>query len=102
MSSEAAQVLSLAASNGREVVMSSPAFPPVVEINARKFFARSQLEFFKKTLVAAAMGSPLPTYEQPSVETFVPFRAGCQELGVSTRTGDRRRQAARATEPAAA
>ncbi|MFZ3182093.1 MAG: hypothetical protein WBO09_13685 [Methylocystis silviterrae] len=81
-----------------------PQFPPVIYIRGRKFFARSRLEHYKQSLLAAAMQVEAPPYAPPAVETFVAFREGCAELGRSTRTGDRYRLAARAsvTESAAA
>lgn len=81
--------------------MPAAEFPPVIEIQGRKFVTRSQLEFYKKRVLARAMGAPAPTYEAPTIETFVPLPQAATELGVSRRTIGRR-MATRAPEPAAA
>ncbi len=65
-------------------------FPPTLELNGRKFCARSQLEHLKQTLIAQAMGATPPEYAAPAVEEFVPLAQVAKELGVSRRTIGRR------------
>ncbi|WP_018408516.1 hypothetical protein [Methylocystis rosea] len=67
-----------------------PEFPKPIEFNGRKVFARSQVEYYKREIIAASVGGTLPAYEPPEVEEFVPARVVAQEIGFGRRTLGRR------------
>lgn len=65
-------------------------FLPPINLNGRNFYQRSRVEHYKLSLIAEALGHPLPDYVPPAVEEFVPSKGVTKELGCSLRTLGRR------------
>lgn len=70
--------------------MSEIPFPAPINLNGRNFYQRSRVEHYKQSLIAQALGHPLPEYVPPTVEEFVPSKGVTKELGCSLRTLGRR------------
>jgi len=67
-----------------------PKFALPVKINDRKFYRRSEIDFFKDCLEAVALGRPLPPKPPPPPgDPLVPHRKVALEFSTTERTTDR-------------
>jgi hypothetical protein len=77
-------------------------FPLPLRMNGRLFWRRSELESFKRRLMASALGEAAPeTAAQDQIEIFVPSDQVAREFGFGRRTLGRRIAGRRATGAAA-
>jgi hypothetical protein len=65
-------------------------FPAPIRIKGRLYFAASDLEAYKRKIVAAALNSEPAPYIHTGPETFVPAPQVAKDFGVSRRTIGRR------------
>ncbi len=68
-----------------------PDFPLPIRMRGRLFWRRSELEHYKRKLMAAAVGGDAdlqPSHDQ--IETFVPAEQVAREFGFGRRTLGRR------------
>jgi hypothetical protein len=70
--------------------MSNVKFPQALRLNNRIFFLRSELEKYKRALVAAATGDEPEPVASSGAEVFVPAEQAAREFGFSRRTLGRR------------
>lgn len=67
-----------------------PKFPQPIKINDRKFYRRSELDWFKLSVQAQALGRPPPPkLTPPAADPFVTHKVAALEFGVSERSLDR-------------
>ena len=66
----------------------APVFPKPLRHRGRVVFLRSDLERYKRELIAVATGGRLEPSKAPDVELFVLANEAAKELGLSRRTLD--------------
>ena len=78
-------------SAGKTRRLEPPKFPPVTFFKGRGYVLRSDLDVYKASLQAFALGVS-PPESKPAIapDPFVPLKAVCAELGVGRRTVGRR------------
>lgn len=68
-----------------------PEFPLPIRMRGRLFWRRSELENYKRKLLAFASGAPSPSdFPADQIETFVPSDQVAREFGFGRRTLGRR------------
>ncbi|MDI9846564.1 hypothetical protein QM467_00670 [Rhodoblastus sp. 17X3] len=67
-----------------------PEFPLPIRMRGRLFWRRSELELYKRRLMAAALGGTVPEIVPDQIETFVPAEQVAREFGFGRRTLGRR------------
>ena len=68
-----------------------PRFPAVVHINGRGYIWRSELEAYKAALVRCALGGRRPPpASRPEHDALIALKIASAELGVGSRTIERR------------
>lgn len=68
-----------------------PDFPPPIRMRGRLFWRRSELEHYKRKIMAAAVGGDAELHpSQEQIETFVPAEQVAREFGIGRRTLGRR------------
>ena len=67
-----------------------PQFPQPLRFNLKKYYRRSDLDYFKLALAAFALGRPDPVKPLPPPgDPLVPQRQVAEEFGVTSRSLDR-------------
>lgn len=69
--------------------MTNPDFPAPMRINGRLFWRRSQIEKYKREIIASATGAPVEE-STTLIEEFVPADVIAREFGFTRRTLGRR------------
>lgn len=67
-----------------------PEFPAPIRMRGRLFWRRSELESYKRALIAHAIGEPPAENAPPPVESFVTAEQVTKEFGFGRRTLGRR------------
>jgi len=67
-----------------------PDFPLPIRMRGRLFWRRSELEQYKRNLMAAAVGGVVTNLPVDQIETFVPAEQVAREFGFGRRTLGRR------------
>ncbi|WP_294532614.1 hypothetical protein [uncultured Rhodoblastus sp.] len=67
-----------------------PDFPLPIRMRGRLFWRRSELELYKRQLIAAVGGVADPQSLSDQIETFVPAEQVAREFGFGRRTLGRR------------